>query len=291
MRPVIMALALVACGGGANGDLDEDGLTNAEEEALGLDPELADSDGDGVDDGVEVEQGSDPLLVDTDGDGLSDGAEAANGSDALLVDTDADGYADGDEVAEGHDPADPKDRIYTGRWPYYADKDSIEKAPRDGLEYGQRFLRIKLVDQHGEKVDLYDFYNADKPVVIDISAQWCGPCQSLSSWLGGSANSYYDGFWADAPDAVKQQDVYWITILAQNDQYLAPTPETAVEWDEDFPNHKIAVLADEDQEATDWAAVQFFPTVFLLEPDLTVSPAVTSGYAEEVLLELSSRFQ
>jgi hypothetical protein len=58
-------------GGGADGDDDElaepdvdddgDGLTNAEEEALGTDPDVSDTDADRYDDGVEVQAGTDPL--------------------------------------------------------------------------------------------------------------------------------------------------------------------------------------------------------------------------------------
>lgn len=42
-------------------DCDNDGLSNAQEEAFGTDPSNADSDGDGVSDGIEVRFGSDPL--------------------------------------------------------------------------------------------------------------------------------------------------------------------------------------------------------------------------------------
>ncbi|HUF63679.1 MAG TPA: lamin tail domain-containing protein [Verrucomicrobiales bacterium] len=42
-------------------DPDGDGLSNAEEEALGTDPALADTDGDGFNDGLEVALGTDPL--------------------------------------------------------------------------------------------------------------------------------------------------------------------------------------------------------------------------------------
>lgn len=43
-----------------SGDADEDGLTNAQEFALGIDPQDRDSDRDGIDDGTEVAGGSDP---------------------------------------------------------------------------------------------------------------------------------------------------------------------------------------------------------------------------------------
>lgn len=46
-------------------DNDGDGLTNAEELALGTDPDLIDTDGDGISDRVEVAFASNPLVVDT----------------------------------------------------------------------------------------------------------------------------------------------------------------------------------------------------------------------------------
>ena len=96
-----------------NGDADGDGLTNAEELALGTDPQNPDTDGDGVKDGDEVHRKvngvaapTDPLKADTDGDGLSDGAEATAGTDPLLVDTDGDGFSDAQEIFHGSNPKD-----------------------------------------------------------------------------------------------------------------------------------------------------------------------------------------
>jgi hypothetical protein len=96
-----------------NGDADSDGLTNAQELALGTDPHNPDSDGDGVKDGDEVNRKvngaaapTNPLKADTDGDGLSDGAEATAGTDPLLADTDGDGFSDAEEVFHGSNPKD-----------------------------------------------------------------------------------------------------------------------------------------------------------------------------------------
>jgi len=64
-------------------DADQDGLSDADEDALGTDPTLFDTDGDGVGDGGEVSAGTDPLNPDTDGDGFTDRDELDRGSDPL----------------------------------------------------------------------------------------------------------------------------------------------------------------------------------------------------------------
>jgi hypothetical protein len=90
------------------GDLDGDGLTDAEEVGVyGTSPVNADTDGDGLEDGAEVSLGTDPRSPDTDGDELGDGEEIALGTDPNNPDTDGDGLEDGAEAALGTDPHDP----------------------------------------------------------------------------------------------------------------------------------------------------------------------------------------
>jgi len=99
---------LIATGeDGATGDPDGDGLTNAEELALGTHPKRSDTDSDGLNDGAEVAAGTDPLNPDTDGDGFNDGDEVVAGTDPLNPDTDGDGLNDGDEASIGTDPLNP----------------------------------------------------------------------------------------------------------------------------------------------------------------------------------------
>ncbi|WP_420810052.1 adventurous gliding motility protein AgmC [Corallococcus macrosporus] len=85
-------------------DSDDDGLSDAEEIALGTDPNNPDTDGDGLPDGLEVNVGgTDPLDDDSDDDGLLDGNEDANHdgivdadeTDPNNADTDGDGLPDG----------------------------------------------------------------------------------------------------------------------------------------------------------------------------------------------------
>lgn len=65
-------------------DSDNDGLSNIEEEALGINPNIVDTDGDGLSDYEEVKiYHTNPLKPDTDGDGYSDGVEVNGGFNPL----------------------------------------------------------------------------------------------------------------------------------------------------------------------------------------------------------------
>lgn len=89
-----------------SGDLDGDGLRNADEVAEStalLDP---DTDDDGLRDGVEVHVfDSDPTVVDSDGDGVADANEVQNASAPRLSDGDADSLADLAEILNGTSPS------------------------------------------------------------------------------------------------------------------------------------------------------------------------------------------
>lgn len=108
----------VATADGFVPDTDADGLSDSEEQSLGLDPLKADTDGDYYNDKLENmfrTLGLDPLVqnsfpdcddptVDTDGDGLRDCEEKLLSTNRTLFDTDADGYPDLVEFNVGANP-------------------------------------------------------------------------------------------------------------------------------------------------------------------------------------------
>jgi hypothetical protein len=271
-------------------DSDGDGLTDDEELALGLDPDDPDSDDDGLDDGDEAPAGADPQDPDTDDDGLNDGDEVAAGTAPDDPDSDDDTYTDRDELTEGTDPLDAQSRIYVGNWPYYADKDQLTLGPDNAVEVGSRFARIQMVDQFGDTVDLYDFYNADKPVVIDVCASWAPPCYNLSDWINGAGDPYGFGtLWAAGPSTVANGDVYWITILTDGLTLgVPPTPSEVVDYARDVYTD-MPVLGDPDQWTLDYISLYGWPSLLLLDPDLTVTRYDPGNYPA-VLEELATQF-
>ncbi|MCV6630285.1 MAG: gliding motility-associated C-terminal domain-containing protein, partial [Flavobacteriaceae bacterium] len=109
----------------SSNDCDGDGLTNAQENAAGTDPLVADSDGDGINDGQEINtDNTNPLdscdsnggtpseTSDCDNDGLTLAQETANSTSPTNPDTDGDGINDGQEVnTDGTDPTDTCDSV------------------------------------------------------------------------------------------------------------------------------------------------------------------------------------
>lgn len=75
-------------------DPDGDGLSNAQEQALGSNPNNPDTNGDGVPDGAAFSLGLSLTDLDMDDDTLANGTELAGGTDPFRADTDGDAHDD-----------------------------------------------------------------------------------------------------------------------------------------------------------------------------------------------------
>lgn len=242
VRSVLLVLLVAGC------DADKDGLSGGKEKDLGTDPKVADSDGDGLSDGDEVTRGTDPLAIDSDGDG----------------------YRDPDEIAEGVDPLDPDDGIYEGGWPYYPEKDAIEDPGWDDeADEGELIPRFAWVDQFGQDVDIYDFAYQGKPILLEISEINCYWCEELAKLLE-HRNSALDGFgYEHIADLVDDGTILWVTALDGNFANGRSDPEIVEDWYDRYPHEKIPVLYDEDRELLDWMGGLGWPTITLVEEDMT----------------------
>jgi len=171
-------------------DRDKDGLTKAQEEELGTDPNNPDTDGDGLNDGDEfMKYKTDPLnadsdgdtlndyeevmttktnpnMTDTDKDGLMDGAEVnTHKTDPLNPDTDGDGLNDGDEVSNYKTSPFKMDTDIDG----LTDGDEVMKYKTDPLNAdtdGGTVLDGKEVENGTDPLDPAD--DIPKPKVIEI---------------------------------------------------------------------------------------------------------------------------
>jgi hypothetical protein len=264
------------------------GCDTGPEDGVVADDETGDGDGDG--DGTEEETG-DPGENDDDEDGLTNNEEAELGTDPLKKDTDGDNYWDLWELDQGTDPLDYESRIYTGFWPYNPAKDELDQGDwgNTGTQVGKSFPRQAFLDQHGDYVDLYDFTNftineANTPAffIMDLSAQWCGPCHNVARWIAGDDSqdiAWIQTAYPTVRDKVHGLRIWWLTFVVEDAAGGAPTITDAQTW---FATHKdnyIPVLVDETQEVKNRFLGPAFPHFFLLDPELKIEyfPPANAG--------------
>jgi hypothetical protein len=224
--------------------------------------------------------------LDLDHDGLPDDVEAELGTDPARRDTDRDGYGDGDELAWGSDPLDAASVIYTGGWPYNPRRDEPRGDPGAVATVGAPLLRASLVDQYGERVDLYDFGDQGQPVVVQVAGMWCAPCIELGRLFSGQPSEL--DAWGDAAAAVHAGRARWITVLAEDEDGAPADADDAARWAAAFPAPEIPVLVD-DGSLRPWAASDGgLPAVWQLDPRLIVEDGGPGGADTRVLERLAA---
>ena len=267
-----IALPLAGCDKGENTDSDP----AAEEETGG--------DGDGDTEGGDGDGDGDPGPLDSDEDGLSDEEELEIGTDPNLKDTDADNYWDPWEITEGTDPLDPASRIYVGYWPYNPDKEELDQGSWETattmLEHP--FPRDSFIDQNGDYVDLYDFTNYILTeeqggsgqyayFIFDLSAQWCGPCHNVASWISGvddGNTSWIQTMYPSVREKVHGLRIWWMTFVVEDVNGGPPTMGDSVTWATTHQDNYIPIFADEEQKVRDRFMGNAFPHFFLLDPEM-----------------------
>jgi hypothetical protein len=158
---ILLAILLTAC------DPDADGLSSAEEQAMGTNPNAADSDGDGLTDDAEANTyGSDPTVADSDGDGINDG----------------------EEVDYGLDPLDPNSKGYLSGYPLMpnARKSALMRRTIPlKMEVGAPIAPATVMDESGEAVELYDLLGPGKPLLLVIGDR---PTCLTAGWWADRTN-------------------------------------------------------------------------------------------------------
>lgn len=254
---------------------------NGNDQSVPYDDGYRDTDGDGVSDDDEASAGTDPESSDSDADGLTDLEELSGGTDPLLGDTDGDGYADADELAVGTDPTDAESGIYTGGWPYNSNKDTMtegdasEVAAVDGI-----VPRFVFMDQFGQMVDIYDFAQQGKPMIIDLSGVWCYWCNEAAKLIEGDASELNGYGLEPIHDAIVNGDIYWITILDSTRSGEAANDDTAENWYNLYTFEPVLVLSDVNQESTAWISPRGYPTMMFVDENMVITDYNKNDYTK-----------
>ncbi len=228
------------------------------------------------------------LAADDDGDGLTNGEEDELGTDRDAIDSDGDGYSDFDEVQTDHDPLDSEDMIYTGGWPYNPDKDDMEDPGWEGrAKEGNMVPRHVGYDQYGDTFDLYDMAGHGKPIIIDISAEWCSYCQELAKYMG-SQESYFDQYERSYPElkvvreAIENGDLIWVEYLDQNQSGATISEKDLEQWEKNYGMPNTPVVADEEMLWLGWTKLRGYPTLILADDTMTILAYDSADYFSQL---------
>ena len=161
------------------------------------------------------------------------------------------------------------------------------------LKSGDTFPHFIAKDQFNQLVDIYDFANNDKYILIEMGATWCSPCNLLASWFAyGEEDIKSTRIWRDSYENIyeyiKNDQVYFITILYEDEFKDNANFNTVYEWYDTYPDDDIPILADENKLLHTIIKPTGIPAVTLVGPDMKIINLSTRGFNKsfDKLIEL-----
>jgi len=126
----------------------------------------------------------------------------------------------------------------------------------DGFESGDIAPDMRMMDQHGNELSLWQFYG--DVIVIDYSTMWCAPCADLAEEV--------DHTWKDYVD----EGFMYLTVLSQNELSQVPDLEELNKWADDH-----AITAPVLQDASGYTDTVIppggsFPQVMIVGRDMRI---------------------
>jgi peroxiredoxin len=140
-----------------------------------------------------------------------------------------------------------------------------EPTPQLGTKFGDIAVNFTAKDQNGNNVSLYDY--SGKIILVDMSADWCGPCRNEATHL----ENLYDEY--------KQRGLRVITTLVSGDP-----SEWAKEYGLTFP-----VLDDNNEAIWNQYGEGYVPLNLVIDKDKVIRYK-EAGYDEAAIKAVIDKY-
>jgi peroxiredoxin len=127
----------------------------------------------------------------------------------------------------------------------------------EGFGEGQVVPDIRLLDQFGAEVSIWQFYG--DVIVLDVSTMWCAPCQIIAAEVQETWEDY------------ESQGFQYLTMLPENLSSDAPSTEELQSWAEDFGIEQPILSDDAGHSYEITGSPAAFPQIVIIDRDMTVA--------------------
>ena len=136
----------------------------------------------------------------------------------------------------------------------------------------RQICNFQAINSSGETVNIHDYIG--KPMIIDLSAMWCGPCQMAATEVQSVQDEY---------------GLNYVTVLIENGNGENPTVGDLQSWESYFDITSAPVLVgNRDIISSDILSIEnqlyltSWPTFYFLDDELRVK-GYNKGFNQQVI--------